>query len=644
MRKNVSAFLLFTGYFLIWTKPVHAYIDPATTTYLIQILSALVITLGVTVGVFFGRIRQFFLNFRVRMTELRIRVFEQKRDDKQPQKNEKHEISLPFIKRFLLALPTSVALFFTLVIFGVYELYMNNQEAFMFPLTSVLLSLILIALLGTLLLALLIAVFRHHTFSTVLSIAFGLLLAFNLEGNLLNLSLGELTGDSIPWELYRTEAIVNLFVWIVLIGLVVVIGHYLKNFWKVLVRLAPAVILMAQIIAMIVISATAAPSTLEDNLYLSRQGIYEVGKKENIVVIVLDRLDNWFINDVLKEEPDFFDRMDGFTRFTNNISLYSQTFPSVANMLTGERYDFNDYWADYLENAWKTGDFIPRLKGAGYENRFYMERSYAYRDAQDLLGLADNIVEGKISIDRKEAVGQFMGLSSYRYVPLVLKPFFWTSTEAFGKIIDVSLETAPYITDDLAFFKGLKEERLKIGEAEKNFLFIHLNGPHPPYNLDEYGNEAEPGQSSYKIQTKGSFRIVFEYLDQLKALGLYEDATIIVTGDHGARLSDTQPLSSAIVTGLFVKPKGAIGEPIKINRAPLTSDNLRATVIEAAGIDAPQYGQSYFEVSPDEFAVRFLFHRLYGSEDQPARVEVYQVLGDANQFNNWILVEEEIIR
>ncbi|NLG30743.1 MAG: hypothetical protein GX551_06175, partial [Clostridiaceae bacterium] len=208
MRKNVSAFLLFTGYFLIWTKPVHAYIDPATTTYLIQILSALVITLGVTVGVFFGRIRQFFLNFRVRMTELRIRVFEQKRDDKQPQKNEKHEISLPFIKRFLLALPTSVALFFTLVIFGVYELYMNNQEAFMFPLASVLLSLILIALLGTLLLALLIAVFRHHTFSTVLSIAFGLLLAFNLEGNLLNLSLGELTGDSIPWELYRTEAIV----------------------------------------------------------------------------------------------------------------------------------------------------------------------------------------------------------------------------------------------------------------------------------------------------------------------------------------------------------------------------------------------------------------------------------------------------
>jgi len=47
------------------------------------------------------------------------------------------------------------------------------------------------------------------------------------------------------------------------------------------------------------------------------------------------------------------------------------------------------------------------------------------------------------------------------------------------------------------------------------------------------------------------FHIVYEYLDQLKQLGMYENSTIIIFGDHGARKNDTKPLEHAIVTAPF---------------------------------------------------------------------------------------------
>jgi len=71
------------------------------------------------------------------------------------------------------------------------------------------------------------------------------------------------------------------------------------------------------------------------------------------------------------------------------------------------------------------------------------------------------------------------------------------------------------------------------------FAYIHLHGSHTPYVMNEKAEPAAPGTSSAIIQTKGCFHIVYEYLDQLKQLGMYENSTIIIFGDHGARKNDT---------------------------------------------------------------------------------------------------------
>lgn len=47
---------------------IRCYIDPATTTYLIQMISAVVITLGVTIGLLFSRLRMSLMNVYVRLS------------------------------------------------------------------------------------------------------------------------------------------------------------------------------------------------------------------------------------------------------------------------------------------------------------------------------------------------------------------------------------------------------------------------------------------------------------------------------------------------------------------------------------------------------------------------------------------------
>ena len=166
-----------------------------------------------------------------------------------------------------------------------------------------------------------------------------------------------------------------------------------------------------------------------------------------------------------------------------------------------------------------------------------------------------------------------------------------------------------------------------------------MNGPHAPYTINEYVERVSENQGTFMGQLKGSFRIVYEYLDQLKTLGKYEDSTIIVMGDHGERQGDIAPPQQAITGGLLVKPKGSAGKPLVINAAPTSSDNFCATVYEAAGIPSDGMEPDYFHIPSDAKNLRYLEHWLMGDGEGPLLL-TYEIDGDANDFDNWSLMEK----
>ncbi len=73
MKRILRNIGIFIAYFmltmLMLSTTAFAYIDPAATSYVVQIVAGVVIAFGVTIGVFWKRVRQFFKNMKIRNIE-----------------------------------------------------------------------------------------------------------------------------------------------------------------------------------------------------------------------------------------------------------------------------------------------------------------------------------------------------------------------------------------------------------------------------------------------------------------------------------------------------------------------------------------------------------------------------------------------
>jgi len=140
------------------------------------------------------------------------------------------------------------------------------------------------------------------------------------------------------------------------------------------------------------------------------------------------------------------------------------------------------------------------------------------------------------------------------------------------------------------------------------FMFLHFMEPHDPYFAHPYNGEAyarvanpNPDASladTYRDAYDGAIRFLDEelakFIAELKARGLYDDAVILLTADHGEEfhehggwwhgttLYDEQLAVPLIVKGGAAAPKGVV------NEAVVSSLDIAPTLIQAAGLKVPQ--------------------------------------------------------
>ena len=69
------------------------------------------------------------------------------------------------------------------------------------------------------------------------SLVFGAGLAFWLQGNFLNLDLGIFNGQSIQWELFRKQELINLGIWFLCLAVPVAIYLWRKKLWNNALRI-----------------------------------------------------------------------------------------------------------------------------------------------------------------------------------------------------------------------------------------------------------------------------------------------------------------------------------------------------------------------------------------------------------------------
>lgn len=591
--------------------------------------------------------------------------------DEKPKKS-KYSLKEAFSKtNKLMILALSLALGFTVFFFSPMDIFLGNQREFVVEFKYAALPMLITsaaasaAVAAVLTLSLLI---NTKVFDVVSRLFAGLLLAMYTQTLFFNSRMASITGDTVDYSDNMASAITNAVIYCLIILLPLIL-HILASIFKknkvlnlgkgMVIPYISGLIFLMQLVGTGSTILTTDFSKYEKmyNKYLAMGPTMSLSKEDNVVVFLADRLDSLWVDETIERYPEMSSNLKGFTFYQNNISHNTNTFPSVPQMLTNSLYK-GEEWPDYTGRAWD-GDTLPkRLTENGFDVNLLIDNLTTYSTIAQLDGQCSNLGESDAELIDFNYFGPsgiiltMSRLSLSKLSPYLLKTEFTRGmgsslSQDFVRYLDDMPDRMPMtvsVDSDLAYYKYLKQNGLTDDNDNKTFTFVHLNCSHGANNTTAALNPDFFRANTADIYdtTRGGFEIIFRYIDEMKLLGIYDNSTIIILGDHGRapveiEVDNKPGLTSAITTALLVKPKNAPAENLKIDRdSELSNDFFAASVLEYAGLDHSDFGLSYNDViegdlHPERWLQTFDWHG-YGDVVYKA---LYKVTGDARDFNNW---------
>lgn len=574
-----------------------------------------------------------------------------------------------FKQKLLPALLLAVAGPFTVLVFTPFDTYYGNMDEFAFSLGDFMPLCILFAvLLSAVIFSVLISL-RNAAFEIGCGVAAWLSLMLILQRLFLNMGVNSLAGDGVgtsaaaPWMV-----VLDILAWVAVgAGIVLAVIFFSKKHIETLATLA--VIAMVTVIGMQLVSFTVVSLTSDvytpalertkngdgedtsETKTLTFDNFTTFSSNRNVVIFVIDRFDAKYYNKMIKSDPSFFDGLDGFTYYNDYTSLYCRTYPSIATMLTGIENDPWDARLEYFKKAYSDGGHLRDMSESGYDVNVYTKNYYAYDNAAEMSEYVDNTsgIKG-YSVDSKLSLTwDMIRLSLLQHLPFGAKSLVGElSTPEFAAHVTYEISEDAYTSDLKELYEYVSDTEFTVKNSYGSFAFIHLDGCHTPITYgDGWGEATDKEKNDTNLALKQNFSIINKYLDEMKRLGVYEDATIIITGDHPAAISDTKLIgqtgyssdTGTRVTAMFVKKSGSADSPLQTSSAQVSQDELWATVFESEGLKSLKSNDSFFDISEDEDRERrYIFEQSKSSTKNDLtedRLVIYKISGTAWDPDNW---------
>ena len=266
-------------------------------------------------------------------------------------------------ERLLPSILLALAAPLTIFIFGPIDIFANNIAEFGFVLSDFIFWNILFSLICSAVLCGILILLRGIVFDVVYSVLFGISLMLFIQGCYLNIGMQSLGADAADSATTPTVIVITTIVWVLIsVGSVLSVLLIKKKHIgtvKLVSEIALVAILSAQLITFVTQALTTdafisyEDKTSADSGYatgsLTYKNITSVSKNKNVVYFVVDCFGIKYYEAALKQCPEIFDDLDGFTAFLDNMTLYSRTFPGTTYMLTGIEIDHDKYFrAEYF--------------------------------------------------------------------------------------------------------------------------------------------------------------------------------------------------------------------------------------------------------------------------------------------------------
>lgn len=530
---------------------------------------------------------------------------------------------------------------FTLFFFSPLEIFMGNANEFVFSLGQIWWILLLTSIAAAAVLTA-VALALPKTLSLLWNaLWFSIGFSCYIQSMFLNGNMGSLTGDE---DVYSSATIyVNLGIWAFIIIAFVAAPLILKKFGKLDIFKKGVCFVAAALFAMQLTAFTTSSISMDSPaqlFYLSSEGQFELSNKKNTVIFIVDTCDGAYVDDIKRDNPEFLEGFDGFINYPDAVATHSRTYPALPYLLTGEICHFDKPYETFIDEAHANSSYLSDIDKTDCHIGLYTDNQYVGKSSEQYVdNTADYNENVKISF---KGVVYWMGrMSLYRNAPYRFKSIFTYTDQQLNNNCAI-MPNGCYASEDIELYKDLVSKKLDTTDSyDKALRLYHLWGPHAGADFDRnmnYVKNVDPYEALL-----GDFTLIREYIDQMKEQGIYDDATIIITADHGLSggTSDEKPLQidSPVRTLMMVKPAGTKGQVGMTDyEAPVCHADLFATVIDSFGGNTEDYGKTIFEYKEGEERTRLYYHTMmYSDIDGEVALREYAITGDSRDFDNWKL-------
>ncbi len=553
--------------------------------------------------------------------------------------------------QILRSLLTGFSVPFLLLICSALSVYFSNAEEFVFQVKDFLPAYIILSLAMFIAISAVLILTKGWLHNALFSLCAGGIICSYIQTFSTTLSFQGLPGDGTALPPSQTQKIINLIVWIVLPTTILILSFFFsktKTFTNILCFLIILVTFM-QVVSLVPTAIEASQKSKDsESYYLSEENLLELSSKDNIIVFVLDCFDRNFYLDLVENHPEITEEFKGFTYYDDNIASYPRTFPATVSMISGMNTDFSLSRKDYFKEAYSTSPLLKDLKDNNYKINLYTPSFHGYDNADVFEGRVDNVCLSKGSRVTSEVgfLKRMLLLSSYFWLPDFMKSET-ISANSFNEVVTLDGEVPKYnITNDTdaRIYEELLQKGLTTQSEENTFTFLHIRGCHSPYAMNENCKVQTPGSVTASQQTRGAFKLICEYLRQMRELGIYKNSTIIITGDHADLKFNSTEYTEPMLTALLVKNKGEDSTPLKTSNAPVSQANLHASIAKGAQLDSSHnYGRAYDEIDEKETVTRVHYFQLHTGSERKDKNITYNITGAGTDFANWEIISKEEI-
>lgn len=441
---------------------------------------------------------------------------------------------------------------------------------------------------------------KDKVYNIILVISFIIYFASYIQGNYLLAKLPGLDGTTIIWKGFLVQNIITAIIWLVLIvSYIITIKKF--SFEKVLnvsSKIAIAIFIM------LLVSATSTTFTTKKMfkkkypILVTEKNFGKFSDDKNFIIFLIDAVDSKKFDKELANSK-YKDNFKDFMYYPDTASHYLFTRDSIPLILTGQpNYNEKDFY-EYYNNAFDESPLMDELINRDYDINLY---EYELIWTTEKGRVVKNTEEISNAINTYHFAKCNLKYVAYKYLPYVFKKYAHIERMNFNYGKKTNLDNA-YSWDNIDNYKMIKNINVT-KDPHKQFKFIHTNGAHVPYNMDNELHRISEKKSTYENELNSSIKLVSSYIDMLKENNVYNNSVIIILADHGyaggERIGRQNPI-------LYIKGFNETNKSLRVSNKKLSHLDL---IDSYKDLLDNKKSSDLFKNIPDERTRKVIYYRF----------------------------------